>query len=752
MIELLVRRRKTAAALLGLVCLALLPGLTTAGVPDNALKVWFLETDPGLVAYEEFHREFGNDEVVLLYLEPPGGVFSTTGQGVIEAVSARLTALEGVARVHSILTARDAWKTDDGLRFDLAIEGGEDRLAANPLFTGRLVSPDGAAAMLWVEPAVMDDFDARRDAIVGAIRATVDEALAEHPHALGGVGVIYSGLNLVTQRDFGVFVGLSYLVIFGALWWIFRTWRLVAAIGGVVTVGTIASLGALGLAGKQINMITVVLPTLVIVLGLADALHFPAAFAEARASAADTTAATVAALKKVVVPCLMTTLTTMAGFLALVSSPMAVIRDLGLYAALGVGAALVASIVLMATVLPSLPDTWTLRESRLVQGQLRWIRGLLDTRRPALVALSVGIAGVAAYGALQVVTDTYTIGYLPDDHVVVTDHEAMEERWGDYSVIDFLVRPDGDRRVDSAEVLEATLRFEEAATALPGVRDGYGLHTVYRRMADVLGADVPDDEPLSPKMVAQLSLLLEIQALEWDRDDEDFADNFLAPLRTEDAALGRLTLVGEMPSAKEIEVLLADLEGLAATAMGDLGTIEPAGYPPLYAKIVEYAMSSQIRGFFGALVIIFTLMLVWLRSPRLALITLVPNVFPVLVMMGVMGAAGIHLDIATATVAAIVIGVSIDDSVHFLIHWRRAEVDGMTWAEAVEHTHRHAGLPAVLTTLLLVLGYPVLMLAQVKTVISFGLLTTVAAAAALFADLVILPLLLRAWPSRSTPR
>ncbi len=748
MIDLLVRRRKTALALLGLLCLGLVPGVMTAGVPDNALKVWFLETDPGLVAYEEFHASFGNDEVVLLWVEPPGGPFSPAGQAAIETVSGRLEALEGVARVHSILTARDAWKTDAGLRFDRALEGGAERAADNPLFRDRLVSADGEAAMLWVEPAVMDDFDARRDAIVGAIRATADQALADLPHALGGVGVIYSGLNLVTQRDFGVFVGLSYLVIFGALWWIFRSWRLVAAVGGVVTVGTLVALGALGLAGKQINMITVVLPTLVIVLGLADAVHFPAAFARAQVAGRPRGEAVAAALKQVAVPCLMTTLTTMAGFLALVSSPMAVIRDLGLYAALGVGAALVASMVLMAATLPGLPDAWTLRESRLVQGLLARIRGLLERRRPALVIASVAIAAVSAYGAAQVVTDTYTIGYLPDDHVVVTDHERIEADWGDYSVIDFLVRPAGGRRVDDPEILEATLRFEEAARKLDGVRDGYGLHTVYRRMADVLGAPVPAGEALSPKMVAQLSLLLEIQDLEWDRADPDHADNFLAPLRTEAGDLGRMTLVGRMPSAKEIELLLADLQAVADAAIGDHGSIEPAGYPPLYAKIVDYAMSSQIRGFFGALAIIFGLMLVWLRSPRLALIALVPNAFPVLVMMGVMGAAGIHLDIATATVAAIVIGVSIDDSVHFLLHWRRAELDGARWEEAVAITYRHAGLPAVLTTVLLVLGYPVLMLAEVKTVVSFGLLTTVAAAAALYADLVVLPLLLRAWPSR----
>ena len=732
-------------------CAALMPGVQKAAVPDNALTVWFLESDPAIQQWHVFQEEFGNDEVALLMVEPPGGVLTETNLATLRDLSARLEAIEGVARVHSILTMRDAWRSDDdSVRFDVALAGGLERMRDNPLFSGRLISDDGARAMLWIEMSAMADFDARRDAIVADVTSVCDEALSAVPHHIGGIGIIYSGLNLVTQHDFGLFVGLGYLVIFIAMGWLFRSWRLVFAAMGVVTVGTIVALGAYGLAGHQLNMVTVVLPTLIIVLGLADAVHFPTAFVNEQAArpGEDRKVVVAAALKRTFLPCLLTTVTTMAGFAALLSSPMAVIRHLGGFAAIGVGAALVASLVLMAPALVSLPKTWRLPRNRFIHGQLDAIRGALNDNRPLLVGLTALLIALSVGGAMRVVTDTYTIGYLPDDHRVVTDHEAIEERWGPYSVLDFMVHPAEGERADSPEVLAAVETFERLARAVPGVHDGYGLHTVYRRMADVLGARVPADKPLPEDLVAQLRLLLEIQGFTWDRTQDDFGDNFIAPLITEDGSVGRLTLVGSMMSAKELEVLLARLETLAADAMGAHGRIEAAGYPPLYSKIVDYAMTSQIRGFFYALAIIFTLMLAWLRSPRLALLSLVPNVFPVVVMIGVMGALGIHLDIATATVAAIVIGVSIDDTVHFLLHWREAEQRGASWEEAVEHTHTHAGVPAVVTTVLLVIGYPVLLLAEVKTVIAFGLLTTVAASAALYGDLVILPLLLRAWPGK----
>ena len=142
-------------------------------------------------------------------------------------------------------------------------------------------------------------------------------------------------------------------------------------------------------------------------------------------------------------------------------------------------------------------------------------------------------------------------------------------------------------------------------------------------------------------------------------------------------------------------------------------------------------------------------MLTWLRSLRLALISIVPNCFPVLFMLGAMGILGIDLDIGTATVGAIVLGISIDDTIHFLHYWQQAEKDGLSWEACLKRTFKRAGTAAIMTTLLLVIGYPVLMLADVATVFYFGLLTTVAALAAIYGDLVMLPLLLKVFAPKS---
>ncbi len=761
MAEMLVKRRWVAALLVLLAVGATVPGLEKAVVPDNSLTVWFLETDPQMAAYKEFQERFGNDEVVLLQVEEPEGLFTPGAMARLTELESRLAAIDGVHRVTSILNVQDLYDTPGGLVYrplvphpaptdaaTLAELG--TRATTNDVFRDRLVSADGRRAMLWIQMEVMDDIDAKRDRIVAETYRVADEVLGETPHPMGGVGVIYSGLNLITQHDFGLFLGLGYFIMFFVLWWIFRSVLLVLAALGVIAVATIAALGIYGLFGHQLNMVTVVLPTLIIVLGLADAIHFPAAFVQVRAEHPDAPRfdQVVRTLRRVLVPCLFTTLTTIGGFLALASSPMAVIRHLGIYSAIGLAVALVASTVFMTLACFRLKPRAELPQRWLTRAILARC-GRLVTHRPVLLAvLSILLAGVATVGAFHVEADTYTIGYLPDDHRVVRDHEALEAGWGDYSVLDFTVTPAAGLRTDSPEVLNATERFIAAASRLDAIRDGFGLAHLYRRMITVMGSDKPADEPLRADEVAQLGLIFESQDFEWERTQPAFDDNVLAPLTTEDRSLGRITLVGRMCSAMALDETLQRLQTIADETMAGAATLTPAGYPPLYVRIIDYVITSQTRSFFIAIGVIFTLMLLWLRSFRLALVSLLPNLFPIALMLGAMRAFDIHLDVATATVAAMVIGVAIDDTVHFMHHWRAAEKEGKSWAEVLQSTYAKAGSPAITTTLVLVLGYPVLMLAGVKTVVYFGLLTTISALAALYGDLIILPLVLRIWPPK----
>ena len=757
LLETFLKFRWAAFGLLVVVAGAVSPGLETAMVPDNALTVWFLETDPKLKEYYAFQDDFGNDEVILLEVQRPDGIFTKEALEQIKTLSERLKSIQGVDRVSSLVTLDDSFLIDGALTFERAVpeeiptdpeqlKSIEERLVNNMLFTGRLISPDGKRAMLWVQMGEVSEIDVRRDAIVAQVRNVADEILGDTPHPMGGIGVIYSGLNVETQADAGTFVPLSYLLLFIALWWVFRSMRLVLAALGVVTLSSVVCLGIYGLLGNQINTVTVVLPNLIIVIGLADAVHFPAAFARELRDASGRSRFDIVkdSIGQVFVPCLFTTVTTMVGFLALATSPMDVIRKLGIYGALGIGVALIASVVFMAVVFFYMPDS--VRESRQpwIMNFLNKLSALLVNNTRLVGALALFVSLVSLYGASLVVSDTDSIGYLPDTSRVVQDHRALEAGWGLYTPFEFVVTPSDGYKANSPEILNGIEDFVKKAEELEAVRSGFSLTKIYRRMSEVLGA-TPEmlTQPMSSGMAAQLGMVLDFQRYEWDTNEPEYHDNILAPFRNQDASLGRVTLIVPQMTASGFASVYADLEPIAKESFGEYASLEPAGYMPLYITIIDYVLQSQITSFYLALFLIFLLMLVWLRSWRLAFVSLVPNVFPVVVMMGVMGFLGIHLDLGTATVAAIVLGVAIDDTVHFLHYWREAESQKMSWEECLKYTFERAGEPATVTTVLLMVGFPVLMLAGVSSVVYFGLLTTIAALAAIFADVIILPLILK---------
>jgi predicted RND superfamily exporter protein len=196
-----------------------------------------------------------------------------------------------------------------------------------------------------------------------------------------------------------------------------------------------------------------------------------------------------------------------------------------------------------------------------------------------------------------------------------------------------------------------------------------------------------------------------------------------------------------MLSARQLARQTAVVQRLARRVLGPVATAEPAGYQPLYAAITQYVTQSQVSSLLWSFGVVLGLVWMLVGSLRLALLTVLPNLFPVLVVLGFMGWAGIALDTATASIAAIVLSLSVDDTVHFVHHYRRQR-RALGPAAARLATITHVGPAIVLTGAILFGGYAFMALGSLKTVQLFGLLTAVSIVGAMFGELVIFPLLL----------
>jgi predicted RND superfamily exporter protein len=729
--------------------LALLVALTAlAGVGalrvgvDNAVEVWFVEDDPGLASYRAFQEVFGNDEVVALAVHDADGLLDADGLARVRRVTDAVAAVDGVARVMSLTTVTDVRGGVDVDGFPildvgtLVRDGAVDpAVASDPFYAGRLVSADGRTAMLYAQMATIEGVDARRHAVLTAIGDAATGAAGDRPRA-AGIGVVYDALNQLSTVDSAVFVGLSYVVIVGVLWVLLG--RVGPMLVAMVTVGlgAVWLVGAYGWAGRDINMVTMILPTLVLIIGVSDCVHVLHAVAERAAEAPERPRAELVAeaVGFVFWPCLFNTITTAVGFASLATAPMAVLRDLGVFAAIGLCGAFVLALTLCPIALlapwaePTLSDRG--RVQRFVDACARLA---LDRPLPVLAG-TVFVTLLGAAGIARIKVDTYSIDYLRPGHVVRQDSDWIEANVGPYTPLEFVVRPAPGLRADDPALLQAVDAWERRMEAHPQVGWATSVSDVVRRLDRALGG--PGEVPADGARLEQALLLYTSSP---DVDLSTQVDGDWAGLR--------VTVGIPMLSARDMDVLIDALSAEARLPSG--ASLEVTGYLPLYVTMMDYIVRSQLSSFGLAFVLIFGLIALLFRDLRLAALAVPANLVPILLTLGAMGWLGIRLDVATVTIGAIVLGLVVDDTVQFLYRYRHERAGGAEVRAATEATVHAVGRSLVVTALVLALGFSVLGFAQIRSVSYFGLLVALALGTGVFGDLLILPAMLSLSARRS---
>lgn len=707
--------------------LAVVPALQVR--VDTSVQKWFTEGDPALEAYRDFQETYGNDEVVLIGLHRSDGVLTVKGIPLIKSATDRVRSVKGVANVTSLATQTHTQPTLTGPQFVPLLPGGSpastdaqvlrSRILADSTYD-RLVSDDGTMAALYARMERNSVIDGKRGAILDSIRQTL--APLDASVHVAGTGVILNALNEATTEDSFVFILASSLLLFLLLWAFFRRLTPVFVTVGVVAVATIWLMGAYGLAGKHINMVTVVMPTLVLVVCVADCVHLLVYAAELPASLSARERA-VHTLSDLAVPCAITTLTTAAGFASLGTSSMAIVRDLGLFSAVGVVAGLVAAFIgcavglSFAATLPNRPsNSWLQKivDTTVELGIRRWRPVLVGTGLVVIVA-SVGL------GCLQ--ADTHPIGYLFPDHPVRQDSDRIERTLGAYAPLEFVVRSDSS--VLEAKLLRAVSTWQTRAVETGTVKWHQSPVDDLRR----LHAALPDGTPTVPANPRRLRGLVQLG----DGELPYVTDLNAHPNRL------RVTFGTPIRSAAGIQQAIDSVR--AAAHLPSDASIQATGYLPLYVRMVTLLTESMARSFGLALLVILGGIGVLFRSVQVALLSLLPNGLPIVLVLGLMGWGSIPLDMATMTIAAVVFGLVVDDTIHLLYRYTTA-LESSSAVSAMRTSARETGRRMAITTTVLAGGFLVLCFAQIKSIVWLGLLSAIAIVVALATDVLVLPAVL----------
>ncbi len=765
-----------------------LPKLTL----DTSTEGFLHEEDPTLLDYNAFREQFGRDELILLTIKAPT-VFDN-------AFLKKLRQLHHELRdntpylddITSLVNARDTRGSEGELLVEdlleqwpentQQLEGLKERALANPVYHNMLLSEDATITTIILKTDVfvseqsdVDIFggfedmaidseplstngpskltDAQNSEVVEKVRhiaATYDSE--EFRIYLAGPPVVTDVLKKAMQADMKKFMLLAFAAIALVLLLLFR--RLSGVVLPLLTVllSLLSTLGLMGALGIPFKLPTQILPSFLLAVGVGASVHLLSVFfrhlqqlhenGEQVESSRHKERAIVHALGHSGLAIVMTSLTTAAGLASFAGAQIAPVSDLGMVAAMGVLIALVYTLVLTPALLSVLPlkaknDTRALtRQTRMDRLMIR-IADTATGHSRAILAISTLILLIGIAGLSQVRFSHKPFEWLPKEEPARQATDFVDQHMRGASVIEVVLdsgRTNGFHEPGMMQGLDAIGR--DISTIEQGelfVGKTLSLADILKEINKALNENrddfytIPDDRQL----IAQEILLFENSGSD---DLEDFVDSQFSK--------ARLTI--KMPWADAIlyDDFLTELDKRFAQTFGSDVAVTFTGMNTLLVRTMSATIYSMAQSYLIAAVIITGMMILLIGNIRIGLVSMIPNLTPIILTLGLMGWFGLPLDLFTMLIGSIAIGLAVDDTIHFMHNYRRYLHDTGSVIEAVRKTLLTTGRAMVVTTVVLSIGFFLYIGANLSNIVNFGLLTGFAIIMALLADLFLAPALM----------
>lgn len=525
-----------------------------------------------------------------------------------------------------------------------------------------------------------------------------------------------------------------------------REVRLTVLVLGVTLYATMLGVAVLPATGTPMNMVLTVLSPLLLVLTLSATIHVANYWRHAATRTTDRAASAATARKVAFWPCVLAGVTTAIGLVSLLTSPLRPVRDFGLYSAIGVLIGLVAALYGLPALLSVVPTGTPLPPGKEASGWARIGRTVSKhATLTSVICLAIGI--FSCFGLRYFRTETRVISYFPSDSPIVADYNFLERHLAGITPLDIVVTFDDEakRRLPLSDRVEIVRSVENAVRQHPDISGTMALPDFLpepsdlnlggraefrRRLTRLEDSIVAGDEP-------EVARFVRIAETPFVNDQ----------LQAQTATGDEIWQVGAQVSVMsnpDFGAVTSALETGARTAIGDEPGVDflITGTVPLFLRTQQGVLDSLIVSFGIAFVVIAVVLMIVLRSFWAGLLTMLPNLLPVVVVFGLISWMGQTVDIGMMITASVALGIAVDGTLHLLTWYREGLGVGRTPAEAVSGALAHCG-PAMWQTSGII-GFALLMLAfsDLLLISRFGWLMASLIFAALIADLVFLPALL----------
>ena len=772
---------------------------------DASSETLVVEGDPDLAAYERVSETFGGDAFLLLTFAPhDGDPLSAANLERLWQLQNRVLAIDGVMSVFSLLDApllssppipleqlANGFRTLRSPDVDKALAANE--LRTSPLFRELLISNDGNTTAMRIDIApdvALNDLEARRatlrdqaqltDAETGELELldmrhpeerqryldSRTQLISEIRHLrteysefgllhLGGVPMIAADMIQFVKNDLIVFGGTVIVLIMIILYLFFGSARWVLLPIAAAGVTIVLTMGVLGFLEKPATVISSNFVSLLAITTISLTIHLIVRYRELLqvSEELDSEDLVEVTMTSKFAPCLYTALTTIAAFGSLTVSDIVPVEDFGWMMCLGIAIAFVvtfsffpAALLLMGRAAPLVDFGKELGVTRVLSHLARW-------QSTAIVTIALVWSAAAIFGISRVSLDNRFVDYFQDDTDISQGMTYIDQHLGGTVPFDVVLKFEpfedlqdpfdeeddlfGDTEADTfperywftrdkLDRVQAVHRFLEAREEVGKV--------VSLASLDELAAQLNGGQPLNNVQLAAVLGVLPV----------DLRDELIRPYGSPATGEVRLSArVIESGPHFDRDALVTDILTFSEDEL-HLGEdqVVVSGMLVLFNSMLQQLFSSQVDTLAYVLLAAFAMFVILLRSVLYAVLGLIPNILAAATVIAFMGYAGIPLDMMTITIAAISIGIGVDNAIHYLHRFR---IEHEKWGDvrvAIAWSHASIGRALYFTGFTIITGFSVLCFSNFVPTIMFGLLIAVAMVLALLANLTLLPSLL----------
>jgi predicted RND superfamily exporter protein len=706
---------------------------------DPDLTHYFPDSMESVVNTDRIEEIFGNQDIIIMVFECDDILEQATLKRVKDVEKA-VKGLDGVKRTSSLFGSNHIYG-EDGVMY---VEPTVYRIPRNKFQREELRQTIKENDLVY-KIMVSDDFRAtalvislEHDVVEEAIIADIKEVLQAHPGEekmhFGGLPYLFQAIDKDIKRDALVLVPIALLIMMIFLYLVFREWRGVWLPFMVVVLSALAGIAMLPILGWKFYAITLLVPILLIAVANDYGIHMIARYQELNA------AGTALSMKEKAMritrdlwrPILLTGLTTIAGISALWAHTMIPARQMALVASIGILLAIFFSLVLLPALLSTLPHSRPIptlaKSGETNTGTLLGRFSFFVVRRRRIIpVVALVVTLLISSGIAFLKVDSNEENFFPERHEVKQGANIINSKFGGSESISILFSGD----ILSPELLLSMEEYAAEMEKLDAVDYTMGFSQVIREISKALndpGDPLYDRIPPSREAVAQY---MELYSMSGDPEELEQLVDF---------NYEHAHLMIRINNAN-VETINGIMDRLIVISEGDPVVDVIGGYGFIRAELANKVLLGTYYSLGIALLIIFILLASIFRSLKAGLLGIIPLSLAVLVLFGLMGLLGIRLDVATALLSSIMIGVGVDYTIHFLWRYREERRENRPASEAVITTINTTGRGIIFNALSVIVGFTVLIISSFTPIRFFGVLIVVSVLCCLLGALVILPTL-----------